>query len=193
MSRITVLNHVSLDGVMQAPARPDEDTRGGFERGGWAAPDTDDVMMKAVGPDMGSISSGALLLGRRTYEDFEAVWPPLTDNPFTPVLNAATKYVVSTTLRDPLEWQNSVLLRGLDDVATLKQKSEGDLLVMGSGVLVRSLLAKGMVDRLIVVIHPLLLGKGTRMFADDGCLAELRLSDEVTTPKGVVIATYERK
>jgi len=193
MSQIAVLNHVSLDGVMQSPARPDEDTRGGFALGGCAAPNTDEVMMETVGPHMGAISVGALLLGRRTYEDFAAVWPARTNNPFTPVLDAATKYVVSTTLREPLEWQHSVLLRDLDEVATLKQEFEGDLLVMGSGVLVRSLLERELVDRLIVVIHPLLLGKGTRMFADDGRYAELRLTDSVTTPKGVVIATYERK
>ncbi len=193
MSRITLLNHVSLDGVMQAPAGPEEDVRGGFTRGGWSAPDVDEVMMEKVGPSMGSVSAGAMLLGRITYEDFFAVWPSRTDNPFTPVLDAATKYVVSTTLREPLEWQHSVLLSSLDEVATLKRESEGDLLVMGSGVLVRSLLERELVDRLIVVIHPLLLGKGTRMFADDGRYAELRLRDSTTTPKGVVIATYERK
>jgi dihydrofolate reductase len=193
MSQITVLNHVSLDGVMQAPARPEEDTRGGFAHGGWSAPDVDEVMMGKAGPPMGSISAGALLLGRITYEDFFAVWPARTNNPFTPVLDAATKYVVSTTLREPLEWQHSVLLRSLDEVATLKQKSEGDLLVMGSGVLVRSLLERDLVDRLTIVIHPLLLGKGTRMFAGDARYAELRLTDSVTTPKGVIITTYERK
>jgi dihydrofolate reductase len=193
MGQITVLNHVSLDGVMQGPGRPEEDARGGFTHGGWSAPDVDAAMMEKVGPPMGSISAGALLLGRVTYEDFFSVWPTRTDNPFTPVLDAATKYVVSTTLREPLPWQHSVLFRSLDEVATLKQESERDLLVMGSGVLVRSLLERDMVDRVTVVIHPLLLGKGTRMFAEDGRYAELRLTDSATTPMGVVIATYERK
>jgi dihydrofolate reductase len=100
---------------------------------------------------------------------------------------------VSTTLREPLPWQNSRLLPSLDEVAALKAETESDLLVMGSGALVRSLLARQLVDRLIVVIHPLLLGRGMRMFADDGLYAELRLTDIATTPKGVVIATYERR
>jgi dihydrofolate reductase len=193
MSLITVLNHVSLDGVMQSPGRPDEDTRGGFDHGGWAASDTDEVLMETVGPHMGSISAGALLLGRRTYEDFFAFWPGRTDNPFTAVLDAATKYVVSSTLSEPLPWQHSALLRSVEEVAALKEKTDSDLLVMGSGVLVRSLLERELVDRLVVVVHPLLLGKGTRMFTDGGRYEELRLTDSVTTPKGVIVATYERR
>ena len=193
MARIVVLNHVSLDGVMQSPARPDEDTRGGFQRGGWAASDTDEVMMSKIGPHMGSISDGALLLGRRTYEDFFDVWHGRTDNPFSAALEAATKYVVSTTLSEPLEWQNSRVLRDIDDVKRIKRETEGDLLVMGSGALTRTLLAEDSVDQLIIVIHPVLIGSGTRLFADEGRFAELRLIDSSTTPKGVLIVSYERR
>ena len=110
MGTVVAVVHLTLDGVMQAPGRPDEDVRGGFEHGGWAAPYRDEVMNRVMG--QGMASDGALLLGRRTYEDFAGFWPHQTDNPFTPVLDARTNYVVSTTLRDPLPWANSTLLAG---------------------------------------------------------------------------------
>jgi dihydrofolate reductase len=125
--KITAVLSISIDGVIQAPGRPDEDTRGGFERGGWAVPYNDDVMAQRMGENMSS--SGAMLFGRRTYEDFYGYWPKQTDNPFTPYLNAATKYVVSTTLTEPLPWQNSSLLSGdpAKTVADLKSQSGPDL------------------------------------------------------------------
>ena len=191
MSRLVVINNVTLDGVMQAPGRPDEDTRDGFAHGGWGAPYFDAVMGELMGQRMGR--PGALVLGRRTYEDFASFWPKQTDNPYTAALDAARKYVASTTLREPLEWQNSVLLPGdaADAVAKLKEQPGEDLVVLGSGALVRSLMGAGLVDELLLCIHPLVLGSGGRLFPDDGAFARLRLVDATPTSKGVLIATYE--
>jgi dihydrofolate reductase len=190
MRKLTVLQSVTLDGVMQAPGRPDEDRRGGFEHGGWAGPYHDAVMAQEMGAGM---SRGAdLLFGRRTYEDFYQVWHGRTDNPFSPVLDASTKYVASTTLAAPLVWRNSTLLEGnvVDAVARLKQTPGLDLLVMGSGVLVESLMYCNLVDQFILLIHPLVLGTGRRLF-DDAGVAKLRLVRSVPTTTGVIIATYE--
>jgi dihydrofolate reductase len=110
MSKIVVTNHLTLDGVMQAPAGPDEDRRGGFEHGGWATPNNDEVMGRVMGEGMSQ--GGALLLGRWTYEAFYAFWPHQKDNPYTEVLNNSQKYVASTTLTEPLPWMNSTLLEG---------------------------------------------------------------------------------
>lgn len=120
MRKVVVVNNISLDGVMQAPGRADEDRRGGFAHGGWALPFNDPVMGQAMGEQMAG--EGDLLLGRRTYEDFAAFWPKQTNNPFTPVLNMRQKYVASTTLTEPLPWENSALLAGdaADAVAVLK-------------------------------------------------------------------------
>ena len=187
MTDIQVFVSVSLDGVMQAPARPDEDTRGGFSRGGWATKYADPVMWEGMG------RAGSLLFGRRTYEDFFGFWPQQADNPFTPYLNQATKYVVSSTLTEPLPWENSILLSGdpTASVAELKAESGPDLGVVGSGELVRSLLAAGLIDRYVLLIHPLVLGQGRRLFDDRGPGADLELVDSVTTSKGVIIGTYE--
>jgi dihydrofolate reductase len=182
---------MSLDGVIQAPGRPDEDIREGFDRGGWAVPYNDDVMAKKMGEGMAS--SGTMLFGRRTYEDFFGFWPQQTDNPFTPYLNQATKYVVSSTLTEPLPWENSILLSGdpTASVAKLKAESGPNLGIVGSGELVRSLLAAGLIDRYVLLIHPLVLGQGRRLFDDRGPGADLELVDSVTTSKGVIIGTYE--
>ena len=190
MRRITVTNHVTLDGVMQSPAHPDEDRRGGFEHGGWSVPYGDEVMMATMAEGMSQAPD--LLLGRRTYEHFAAYWPHQTDdNPFTPVLNAAQKYVVSTTLREPLPWVNSTVVGGADAVAELKQQPGKDLVVLGSGELVRSLMARDLIDELLLTIHPLVLGSGRRLFGD--APAKLRLVDSTTTTTGVIIATYRRE
>jgi dihydrofolate reductase len=168
MRRIVVTNHVTLDGVMQSPDGLDSDRRGGFEHGGWTVPYVDAVMGEVLAEGMAS--EGALLLGRVTYQNFEAFWPHQTDgNPFTPVLNERTKYVVSTTLSEPLPWQNSRLVDGDVPVAVARLKEEDgpDLAVLGSGEL------------------------GRRLFADGGALARLRLVKTVTTTTGVVIATYQ--
>jgi dihydrofolate reductase len=191
MSRLVVINHLTLDGVMQAPGRSDEDRRGGFEHGGWARPYGDEVMGRVMGEGMAK--GGALLLGRRTYEDFAAFWPKQRDNPFTPVLNERRKYVASRTLQEPLPWVNSTLLEGdaADAVARLKQEQDDDLGVLGSGELVQSLMRRNLVDQYLLTIHPLVLGSGRRLFTDGGAYASLRLVDAITTTTGVVIATYQ--
>ena len=188
MGELTVVESITLDGVMQAPARPDEDTRGGFEHGGWALPYADDVMGRAMGERMGG--SGAILLGRLTYEDLFEVWPKRKDNPYTEALNRTQKYVVSSRLTEPLPWENSTLLAGdtADAVAELKREAE-HLTVIGSGELVRSLLGEGLIDEYVLLIHPLVLGSGHRLFPD-GVFASLRLVDSVVTTTGVVIGTY---
>ena len=191
MRNLMVLNNLTLDGVMQAPGRPDEDIRGGFPHGGWAGPYNDAVKAQTMGEGM---SQGAdLLFGRRTYEDFFKAWHGRTDNPFTAVLDNSRKYVASRTLAEPLPWQNSTLLAGdaADAVARLKQEPGLDLLVMGSGVLVESLMRRGLVDRYMLLIHPLVLGTGRCLFTHDGVTTKLRLVKSVPTTTGVIIATYE--
>ena len=188
MSKLVVINHVTLDGVMQAPGRADEDTRGGFEHGGWAQPNNDEVMGRKMGEGMAE--GGPLLFGRRTYEDFYGFWPNQADNPYTEVLNRVEKYVVSTSLSEPLPWSNSTLLSGVEAVAQLKERAGKAIGVLGSGELVQSLLRHGLVDELLLMIHPLVLGKGRRLFPQDGPPATFRLADSVTTTTGVVIATY---
>ncbi|HEU5346020.1 MAG TPA: dihydrofolate reductase family protein [Ktedonobacterales bacterium] len=191
MGRIIVNNNVTLDGVMQAPARPDEDERGGFTHGGWAIPYTDAVMMEQAAK--GGATSGALLLGRRTYEDFFAVWPKRTDNPFTAVLTNTQKYVASTTLKEPLPWANSTLLAGdaADAVAELRRQPGKDIVILGSGALIHSLARRNLIDEYRLLIHPLILGSGRRLFPDGAAPATLRLISTITTTTGVVIATYQ--
>jgi dihydrofolate reductase len=188
---ISATLNISMDGVIQGPGRPDEDTRGGFDRGGWALPYNDEVMAQRMGEGMAS--SGTMLFGRRTYEDFYGYWPRQTDNPFTPYLNQATKYVVSSTLSEPLPWQNSILLPGdpAASVADLKSQSGPDLGIVGSAQLVRSLLAANLIDRYVLLIHPLVLGQGRRLFDERGPGVDFDLVDSVTTSKGVIIATYQ--
>jgi dihydrofolate reductase len=190
MRKISVVESISLDGVMQAPGRPDEDTRGGFEHGGWAQPYADDVLGRTMGEGMAG--TDALLLGRFTYEGLYAFWPKQTDgNPYTDALNKTQKYVVSTTLQEPLPWVNSSLISG--DVAAavrgLKEQPGQDIVVLGSGELVRELRRHGLVDEYVLLIHPLLLGTGRRLF-DDGSFAGLQLVRSVQTTTGVIIATY---
>jgi dihydrofolate reductase len=190
MKKIVVFMNLTLDGVMQAPGRPDEDRRGGFEYGGWATPYADPGIGKAAGESMAT--TGALLFGRRTYEDFYSVWPNRTDNPFTAVLNNTQKYVASTTLKEPLPWMNSTLLKGdaVEAVAWLKAQPGKDIVILGSGELVRSLIRHNLIDEYILLIHPLILGSGHRLFADDGVFAALRLVSIQTSATGVAIATY---
>lgn len=190
MARIVVTNSLSLDGVMQAPGRADEDTRGGFAHGGWARPYADAIMGAEMGKGMGR--PGALLLGRYTYQALYDFWPKQTDgNPYTEVLNKTQKYVVSTTLRQPLPWQNSTPVRSVDDVADLKERIDGHLAILGSGRLVHALAERELIDEYVLLIHPLLLGGGRRLF-DDVPFATLRLVNSVSTTTGVIIATYER-
>ena len=190
MSKVVVFTSVTLDGVMQAPGRPDEDRRGGFSHGGWALPYNDPVMGRVMAEGMAD--SGPLLLGRRTYEDFHGFGPKQTDNPFTEVLDNTLKYVASTTLAEPLPWQNSRLLDGdaAEAVARLTQEPGQDLVVLGSGELVQALRRRDLVDQYQLLIHPLVLGSGRRLFPDGGATAALELVDSVPTTTGVIIATY---
>jgi dihydrofolate reductase len=191
MRNLVVVNNLTLDGVMQSPGRPDEDTRGGFRHGGWARPYGDEVMGRVMAERMAA--SGSLVLGRRTYEDFHGYWPKQTDNPFTPVLNQTTKYVASTTLSEPLVWEHSVLLEGdaAEAVAGLKLQDGKDLVVLGSGKLTESLLRRDLVDQFVLLIYPLVLGTGRRMFPGGVPSSQLRLVDAIPTTTGVLIATYQ--
>jgi dihydrofolate reductase len=190
MGKIIVITNVTLDGVMQAPGHSEEDPRGGFEHGGWAAP-----FAAMQQPEAGAAfaNMGALLFGRLTYARFYAFWPNQVDNPFTAFLNNIPKYVASTTLDEPLPWSHSTLIK--HDVAKtlekLKSGQDKDLVVFGSGVLVQSLMRWSLVDEYVLLIHPLVLGSGRRLFPDDGASASLTLRDSKATTNGVVIATYE--
>jgi dihydrofolate reductase len=191
MRRIVVTNNLTLDGVMQAPGRADEDTRGGFRHGGWARAYNDAVKGQAMAKGMAQ--GGELLFGRRTYDDFFKVWPGRQDNPFTAVLDNTVKYVASTTLKEPLPWKNSVLLSGdaPANVSRLKQTTGKDLVILGSGDLVRSLMSQNLIDEYVLMIHPLVLGEGIRMFPNGGVFATLKLVKSVPTTAGVIIATYQ--
>jgi dihydrofolate reductase len=197
MRKIKALNHLTLDGVMQAPARPEEDPRGGFVHGGWSAPYGDEVMADALGFGPNSPprdpGPGAMLFGRRTYEDLYGSWHGRTDNPFSAVFEDSHKYVASTTLTEPLPWVNSTLLDGdaVQAVAELKQTAGPDLLMMGSGELIQALMGAQLIDEFRLLIYPLVLGTGLRLFTDPGAAANLRLTGSLITTTGVVIATYE--
>jgi dihydrofolate reductase len=187
MGKILAFINLSLDGVMQAPARPDEDSRGGFTHGGWAAPY---AAMAAAGEAMGN--AGGLLLGRRTYEDFYNVWPKRKESPYSAYMDNVQKYVASRTLKDPLPWQNSTLLNGdlVNALTELKKSQDKDLIIMGSGELIRSLMPGNVIDEFVLLIHPLVLGQGLRLFADGVPSTPLELVKTKTTDKGVIAATY---
>jgi dihydrofolate reductase len=193
MRKVIVNEFMTLDGVVQAPGGADEDPSGGFKHGGWHMPYMDEVAMKEV---LGGINeAGGFLLGRRTYEIFAAYWPnaPEEEQVVAEPLNAKPKYVASTTLSEPLEWQNSTVLQGdiAQSVPALKQEDDGgDLHVIGSSELVRELIAKDLVDELRVMIDPLVVGGGKRVFNDDGALRPWRLVDSQVTTTGAILATY---
>jgi dihydrofolate reductase len=190
MSRVVVINHVTLDGVMQSPGRSEEDTRDGFTHGGWASPNVDEVVMATLGARMGE--GLRLLLGRRSYEGILGYWNT-QDSPFTPALNNADKYVASRTLSEPLRWPNSTLLRGdlSAAVAQLKQQPGSDLIVMGSGELIQTLVRHDLIDEYLLMVHPLVLGSGRRLFTDGTPPARMRLVESATSTTGVQIATYQ--
>jgi dihydrofolate reductase len=192
MARIVFTGFLSLDGVMQAPGGPDEDRTGGFEHGGWQGPYFDDMEGKAV--DEGMSRVGGFLLGRRTYEIFAAAWPnaPETEEPARSILNKLPKYVASRTLNEPLGWQNSTLLKGdvAEEVAKLKQTEGKDIQVWGSGELAQTLMQHGLVDEYLLMIHPIVLGSGRRLFREGLPKTPLELVDSKTTGTGVLILTY---
>ena len=195
MSTIEVVNHMTLDGVMQAPAGADEDRRGGFEHGGWATRYFDEVQGEYMGSRMSGGGSGALLMGRWTYEKMASFWPTQPeDNMIRQVMTQATKYVVSNTLREPLEWENTVVLSGdaVDAVAELKEREERNIVILGSAELIHALLPHGLIDAFLLTIHPLVVGSGKRLFPDDGSVAEFELAESKPTTTGVLITRYER-
>jgi dihydrofolate reductase len=189
MGKVIVMNAVTLDGVMQGPGRADEDTRDGFAHGGWAVPYSDEAMVAKMGERMGA--DRAFLFGRRTYEQLLASWNA-QGGPFKDALNNASKYVASGNPATRLDWPNSTLLRGdiPAAVADLKQSSSANLVIMGSGVLIGSLMDADLIDEYLLMIAPLVLGAGRRLFPG-GTQASLRLADSMTTSTGVLIATYE--
>jgi len=193
MGRIVVTNHMTLDGVMQAPAgRPEQ--HGGYPHAGWAEARNDEVMGTFMGERMASGGRGGLLLGRRTYEDLAAVWPHQSEvNPYTKVINHMPKYVASRTLKEPLEWNNSRLLEGdvAEAVARLKDESDEGLVVLGSADLIQTLMRHDLIDEFLLLIHPVVLGSGKRLFTEEDPTTELTLDGKVvTTTTGVIIATY---
>jgi dihydrofolate reductase len=190
--KLVVGTFLSLDGVMQAPGGPEEDTEGGFDLGGWTYPYANEEFGKNM---VESISAAdAFLLGRKTYEIFAAYWPGVTDenNPIATSLNERPKYVASRTL-DRVEWNNSTLLKGdvAEAVAELKRQPGGELQVMGSADLAQTLLRHNLVDEYRLLVYPVVLGKGKRLFGDGSVPAALRLRDTRTIGTGVVVHTYE--
>ena len=193
MRRVVVDEFVSIDGVAQAPGGLDEDRDAGFEHGGWHMPYMDDIAGKWV--DDSLAETGGLLLGRRTYDIFAAYWPkaPAEEAQATAaLLNAMPKYVVSKHLKEPLAWQNSKLLKGdLQQAVTALRHEEGkDVHVIGSTMLVRSLLKLGLVDELRLMIDPLLLGGGKSVFPDDRALRAMQLIESQVTGTGAILARY---
>jgi dihydrofolate reductase len=188
---VVVINHLTLDGVMQSPGRADEDTRNGFAHGGWAAARSDESTGAWMGRRMGG-PDGALLLGRRTYDDVLRSWNSRPDSPFAEPLNAMTKYVASTNPSTPLPWPNSTLLSGdvVSQVAELRERPGSNLVIMGSGALIHSLLPHGLIDELLLIVHPIVLGTGLRLFPDDGATLALELTDAQTTATGVLLTSY---
>ena len=189
MGKLIVITNLTLDGVMQSPGRPEEDPRDGFEHGGWAVPF---AAMQQAEAGEAFANMGTLLFGRWTYESFYAFWPNQTGNPFTEFLNNVPKYVVSTTLEEPLAWSNSRLIRGdiSKAVEKLKREQGKDIVVFGSGVLIQSLMRWNLVDEYVLLIHPLVLGSGRRLFVSGGAAINLRLRDVKATSNGVMVATY---
>ena len=189
MGKIKAITNVTLDGVMQSPAHPEEDPRGDFRHGGWAAPY---AAMQQTEAGEAFANMGALLFGRWTYESFYAYWPNQTDNPFTAILNKIRKYVVSTTLDEPLPWRNSTLIKSdvPETLAKVTEAEDKDVVVFGSALLVQSLVRWNLLRELTLLIHPVILASGRRLLPDGGPFATLQLCNVKPTSTGVVVATY---
>ena len=187
-----MLSFVTLDGIMQAPGGPDEDTSGNFTQGGWSVGYWDDFMGKVMGEQMGKPYD--LLLGRKTYEIFAAYWPKAKDNPGADGLNKAKKYVVSRTLRK-LDWNNSTLLTGNipEEIRKLKREDGHELQVHGSSNLIQTLLKHDLVEEFRLKIYPVTVGHGKRLFGDGTMPASFKLLENKTSTTGVVVATYRRE
>lgn len=188
MQKIIIQEFITLDGIMQAPGAPDEDTSSGFKYGGWTAPYFNDadqgnaLMQKWMQPT-------DLLLGRKTFDIFEAYWPEHAD--MWQGINEVTKYVLSTT-RDKSDWTNSVFLKSVDDIKQLKNSDSGDIQVIGSSDLVQTLLGNDLVDELRLMTFPIILGAGKRLFEEDSIPASFELIDGLVTKNGVFFASYQR-
>jgi dihydrofolate reductase len=191
MRKIIVLSMITLDGVMQAPGGPEEDTSGGFKYGGWVAPYFDEVYGKVMEKQL---KPADLLLGRKTFEIWAGYWPEHGD--FWPGINEGTKYVFSKNMKksDPIVtgWENSIVIKNLADIKKLKNSKGSDIQVWGSGELVQLLLKNDLVDELRLKIHPLTLGKGKKLFDNGTIPAAFTLMESIVTPSGVIIASYKR-
>ena len=186
MRKIIVLSFITLDGVIQAPGRPEEDTSGGFKYGGWVAPYDDEVFGKVMEKQM---KPADLLLGRKTFEIWADYWPK---NEYAwPGINDVTKYVMSRTMKKS-DWKNSVFLKSLADIEMLKNSEGSDIKVWGSGKLIQLLLKNDLVDELWLLIHPLTLGTGKKLFDSGTIPAAFTLIESTITPSGVIIANYKR-
>jgi len=189
MRKVIVLEHTSLDGVIQAPGGPDEDTSGGFAYGGWIAGYSDESLGMALRRQMNMPFD--LLVGRTTFEIWELYWPQHTD--IWPNVNIATKYIASNT-RTSSKWQPSVFLNGdiAEKVAKIKQQKGPDLHVWGSGNLIQTLIKHDLVDTFWLMIYPITLGLGKRLFADGTIPMTFKVTESKVTPKGVIVVNYER-
>ncbi|MBE9666225.1 dihydrofolate reductase family protein [Mucilaginibacter boryungensis] len=186
MRKIIVLSFITLDGVMQAPGGPEEDTSGGFEYGGWSAPYADETSGKLMQQQM---QPADMLLGRKTFDIFAGYWPKHAD--YWPGVNEVTKYVLSRSMTQS-DWANSVFLESVADIEKLKQSNGPDLKVWGSSELVKLLLKNDLVDELWLKIYPLTLGKGKTIFGDGPIPAAFTLTESTVTPAGVIFANYKR-
>ena len=186
MRKIIVLTFISLDGVMQAPGGPEEDTSGGFEYGGWSAPYADEVTGKVMQKQMEATD---ILLGRKTFEIFAGFWPEHAEH--WPGINDVTKYVISNTIKKS-NWQNVVFLTSVADIKKLKNSEGSDIKVWGSSMLVQLLLEHDLVDELLLKIYPVILGKGKKLYNDDAVPAAFKLTESCVTPGGVIFANYTR-
>ncbi len=186
MRKIIVLSFITLDGVMQAPGGPEEDTSGGFKYGGWTAPYSDEVSGKVMQKEM---EPADLLLGGNTFKIFESYWPEHAE--YWPGVNEVTKYVLSNTL-EKSDWQNCVFLKSVADIEKLKRSDGADLKIWGSSKLIQQLLQHDLVDEFWLNIHPIILGKGKKLFDDSAMPAAFTLVESTTTPSGVIMANYKR-
>lgn len=186
MRRIIVLTFISLDGVMQAPGGPDEDTSGGFKYGGWSAPFSDEASGRLMQQQM---AAADILLGRKTFDIFESYWQAHAEH--WPGINEVTKYVLSNT-RSTSGWNNSVFIKSVEDIKSLKNSAGGDIKVWGSGELVQLLLKHDLADELWLKIYPVLLGKGKTIYSDGAIPAAFKLIESNVTPSGIIFANYAR-
>jgi len=189
MRKIIVQEFITLDGVMQAPGGPEEDTSSDFKYGGWTAPYFQEVDAAAGEFMKRWMQSTDILLGRKTFEIFAGYWPNHAD--IWPGINDVTKYCVSTTL-DKSDWNNSVFLESVDDIKKIKDSEGGDIKVHGSGNLAQTLFKHGLVDELCLMTFPVVLGKGKRLFGEDSLPVTFKMTDSLITPNGVILAYYKR-